>query len=129
MIHFAATPSPTSMLRTWSVVLCSVALTGCASLGMAPAGTTAEVPLAVEVHVGGLRADEQAALKDTLCTLRGVETCDFKKEAREAVYTLHYRGSLHVLQREIAAIPHPGLTAQDVKPPCVFRASTTSRRR
>jgi len=105
------------LLLTFGVVFVwGFGASGCASLGLTPTTVGAEEPpLAVEIHVSGLRADDQAALKDSLCALSGVLSCEVKKEAREATYTLQYRGSLHVLQNEIAHLEHPGLTAQEVK--------------
>lgn len=88
----------------------------CASMpSFSSAAASNEPPLEVEVRVGGLRADEQATLKESLCTIGGVLGCEMKKESREVVYALQYRGSLHALQTEIARIPHPGLKTDEVK--------------
>lgn len=90
----------------------------CASLptfGGASTGESTDPPLAVDVRVAGLRNDEQDALKESLCKIGGVSGCEVKRESREAVYTLQYKGSLHALQDEIARIPHPGLRAEEVK--------------
>lgn len=96
--------------------LATLSSAACASLPTFPsAAASNEPPLAVEVRVGGLRADEQATLKESLCTIGGVVGCEMKKESREVVYALQYRGSLHALQNEIARIPHPGLKTEEVK--------------
>lgn len=96
-----------------------VAVGGCANLPALPTFQSAvqasEPPLAVEVRVGGLRADEQEALKTALCGIGDIVSCEMKKEVREAVYSLQYRGSLHSLRAEIARIQHPGLKVEEVK--------------
>ncbi len=99
----------------------AMALVGaaCANLPSLPAfqgaAQPAEPPLAVEVLVGGLRGDEQEALKETLCGIRGVVGCEMKKQPREVVYSLQYQGSLHALRSEIGRIAHPGLKVEEVK--------------
>ncbi|MDP2340999.1 MAG: hypothetical protein Q8O67_08580 [Deltaproteobacteria bacterium] len=108
-------------MRIALVLVAAVTLGGCAGFPLAGAGQPAEPPLAVDVRVGGLRADEQDALKTSLCAISGVVGCEMKKEAKEVLFTLQYRGSLHALQSDIGRIPHPGLKVEEVKASLRFR--------
>lgn len=100
-------------MKWFAAVIASLAWSACASLPQTQ--SAAEPPMAVEVRVTGLRNDEQAALKDSICALGGVVTCEIKNDGRAAVYSLQYRGSLHALRSDVARIPHPGLTVKEVK--------------
>jgi hypothetical protein len=89
-------------------------------------------PLAIEIHVTGLRHDERLELRDRVCALEGVTDCllvdvpapepsggrkSRKREqappppSPEARITFSYRGSLGSLRWRIAQLPHPGLEA------------------
>lgn len=98
-----------------------LAIGGCASFPGSTPSPSAEPPLSVDVRVGGLRSDEQEALKTSLCAIGGVVGCEMKKEPKEVVYALQYRGSLNALQSAIGRIPHPGLKAEEIKASLRFR--------
>lgn len=89
-------------------------LSACGHVGT-PSGGSGAPPLDVEIHVGGLKPDDQAGLEKQMCGLGGVVDCKASKRGRDAVFTLKYQGTLSSLQGQIASFPHPGLEGREAR--------------
>ena len=107
-------------MRTLLLFPFALALGACAQISEMTRSATSppEAPMAVEVHVHGLRADEQEQLRAQLCALTGVTACT---KAGDDGYALTYAGSLTSLKNAIADFQHPGLQAEQVKAQMSFR--------
>lgn len=66
-------------------------------------------PLAMQMHVTGLKEAEQELLEEQLCAVEGVSDCKREHDKGKTTISYTYRGSLGSLRHQVSIFPHPGL--------------------